>query len=89
MKKDDSMIMTKKLEKKKSFISNISSSPISMMEHIIKKEKETRDNIKFIKKIFEKLVYGTDTLVEVLIKKFSDYKAKNYRRKIPDIMKWD
>ena len=61
--------MTKKLEKKKSFISNISSSPISMMEHIIKKEKETRDNIKFIKKIFENLVCLTDTLVEVLIKK--------------------
>ena len=75
--------MTKKLEKKKSFISNISSSPISMMEHIIKKEKETRDNIKFIKKIFEKLVYGTDTLVEVLIKKYSDYKAKKLQEENP------
>ena len=80
----ESVIDTGKYSKHNSLQSYVSNIQTSMMEHIIKKEKETRDNIKFIKRLFEKLVLGTDNLVEVLIKQFSEYKAKTLQKENPE-----
>ena len=80
----ESVIDTGKYSKHNSLQSYVSNTQTSMMEHIIKKEKETRDNIKFIKRLFEKLVLGTDNLVEVLIKQFSEYKAKTLQKENPE-----